>query len=356
MFALLADIMMDAKLSLLHKHKRNFNIMKRHQLRIAGTGSYLPEKKLKNADIEKLVETTSTWIFERTGISERSVAAENQVTTDLAYEAAKIALNEAKISAQNIDAILFATVTGDQIMPSSACVLQKKLGAKDCMALDVSAACSGFLYALGIANDFIANGTYKNILVIGAEILTRFVNYKDRDTCILFGDGAGAFVVTRAEEDSKSKIYSHHLHADGYISDLFELPSGGSAYPYNQENLDKGTHYMRMKGREVFKHAVRTMSQCCDEALQHNQMTGSDVDWVIPHQANIRIIEGVAKHFGISMNKVINEIEFMGNTSAATVPVAFDKAVRKGLIKREQICLLTAFGAGITSGSLLMRY
>jgi len=328
----------------------------RYRTRVAGTGSYLPPKKITNSDLEKLVETNDAWVTERTGIRSRSIADATQVTSDLALEAAKMALSAAGVEAKNLDAIFFATVSPDQIMPNTACVLQRKLGAKDCMALDMSAACSGFLYALGIANEFIAGGRYQNILVVGAELLTRYVNYKDRDTCILFGDGAGAFVVTRAEEDQNSKIYSHHLHADGSISDLFELKMGGSAYPFTHENIEKGHHHMTMKGREVFKHAVRTMSLCCGEALEHNKMSGEDVSWVIPHQANVRIIEGVAKHFGIPMNKVVIEIENMGNISAATVPVAFDRAVRDGRIQRGQNLLLTAFGAGITSGSLLMRF
>jgi 3-oxoacyl-[acyl-carrier-protein] synthase-3 len=323
--------------------------------RVAGTGSYLPEKTLTNKDIEKLVDTNDQWVTERTGIQVRHVAAENEHTSDIALVAAKRALEAAQLDAKEIDAILFATVSPDQIMPNTACVLQKKLNARNCMALDISAACSGFLYGLGMANDFIRCGSYKNILVVGAEKLTPFVNYKDRDTCILFGDGAGAFVVSQATSD-QSKIYSHHLHADGQISDLFELPFGGVANAYTHENLDKGLHYMRMKGREVFKHAVRTMSECCHEALDHNKMNGADVDWVVPHQANVRIIEGVAKQFGIPMSKVVVEIANMGNTSAATVPVAFDIAVRDGRIKRGQNILMTAFGAGITSGSLLMRY
>jgi 3-oxoacyl-[acyl-carrier-protein] synthase-3 len=327
-----------------------------YRARIAGTGSYLPEKLLTNKDLEKLVDTDDAWILERTGISNRHVAAPDQVTSDLALIAANRALETAGLTAKDIEAIIFATTSGDQLMPNTACVLQRKLGAGFCMALDISAACSGFVYGLGMAHDFIGNGSYKTILVVGAEILTRLVNYKDRDTCILFGDGAGAMVVTRAEEHQSSKIYSHHLHADGYISDLFVFPMGGSAHPYTIENIEKGLHHMNMKGREVFKNAVRTMSQCCGEALEHNKMLGSDVDWMIPHQANVRIIEGVAKHFGISMEKVINIIEHMGNTSAATIPTAFDVAVRDGRIKRDQNCLMAAFGAGMTSGSLLLRY
>jgi 3-oxoacyl-[acyl-carrier-protein] synthase-3 len=325
-------------------------------MRVLGTGSYLPKKILTNKDLEKLVDTTDDWVRERTGIKSRAIAAPEESTSDLALIASQRALEAAGLEAKDLDAIFFATVSPDQIMPSTACILQKKLGAKDIMAIDLSAACSGFLYALSIANEFIATGRYKKILVVGAEVLHRFVNYKDRDTCILFGDGAGAFVVGRAQEKDNAKVFSHHLHADGSIGDVFELQMGGSKYPINQENLDLGLQYMRMKGREIFKHAVRTMSQCCEEALTSNQVDGADIDWVIPHQANTRIIEGVAKLFGIPMSKVIVEIENMGNTSAATVPVAFDRAVRDGRIKRGHLCLLTAFGAGVTSGSLLMRY
>lgn len=327
-----------------------------YRTKVAGTGSYLPTKRLTNKDLEKLVDTTDQWIAERTGINSRAIAAEGEVTSDLALHASKNALEMAGLTATDLDAIIVATVTGDQIMPSTSCVLQRKLGARDIMAFDLSAACSGFLYAMSVAHEFIQTGRYKNVLVVGAEILHRFVDYKDRETCILFGDGAGAFVLSRAEESEKSLIYSHHMHADGKISDLFELPMGGSAIPVSHEGLDQGLNWMRMKGREVFKAAVRTMSQCCDEALKANNMTGTDVDWIIPHQANVRIIDGVAKMFKIPMEKVIVELGEMGNTSAATIPVAFDLAVRDGRIKRGQNVLLTAFGAGITSGSLLMRY
>lgn len=302
------------------------------------------------------METSDQWIRERTGIANRAIAADGENCSDLALKATHRALEAAQITVDQIDAIFYATVSPDYIMPNTACVLQKKLGARDVMAFDLSAACSGFLYALSIANEFIVTGRYENILVVGAEKLHPYVNYQDRDTCILFGDGAGAFILGRAEDHEDSRIYSHHMHADGTISDLFELLGGGSTYPIAHETIEKGYHKMRMKGREVFKHAVRTMSQCCSEALEANKMSGADVDWVIPHQANVRIIEAVAKHFGISMDKVVIEIENMGNTSAATVPVAFDKAVRDGRIRRGQNLLLTAFGAGITSGSLLMRY
>ncbi|NCN40986.1 ketoacyl-ACP synthase III [bacterium] len=327
-----------------------------YRSKIAGTGSYLPEKTLTNKDLEKLVDTSDEWILERTGISTRHLVEEGQYTSDLALVASNMALKEAGLKAQDIDMILVATVSGDYIMPTTACVLQTKLGATDCMALDISAACSGFIYGLSIADQFIKTGQYKNVLIVGAEVLHNLVDYTDRNTCILFGDGAGACVLTRAEESEDSQIYSTHLHADGKISHLFELLGGGSAYPTSQETLDKGLHHLQMNGREIFKHAVRTMSKCCDEALAANKMSPEEVNWVIPHQANVRIMEAVAKHFGISMDKVINEIQHMGNISAATVIVAMDRAIRDGRIQRGQNLLLTAFGAGITSGSALLKY
>jgi 3-oxoacyl-[acyl-carrier-protein] synthase-3 len=252
--------------------------------------------------------------------------------------------------------ILVATVSPDQPMPNTACILQKKLGAPQCMAVDISAACTGFVYGYSIADQFIRSGTYKNILVVGAEVLHRYVNYKDRETCILFGDGAGAAIVSRAQDDDPAKVYSVHLHANGEISDLFVLAAGGSKHPLSQQVLDEGLHYVKMKGREIFKHAVVTMSRACGEALEANNMSPEEVSWVIPHQANLRIIEAVAKHFEIPMSKVVVEIEDTANTSAATVIVALDRAIRDGRVQRGQNLLLTAFGAGITSGSILMRY
>lgn len=328
----------------------------KYNSRINGTGSYLPEGTITNSDLEAMVSTNDQWIRDRTGIISRQKAAPDQNTSDLAYEAASIALARANLDATELDMILVATITPDQIMPSTACVLQQKLGAKQCMALDISAACTGFIYGLSIANEFIVNGTYKNILVVGAEVMTRIVNYKDRDTCILFGDGAGAAVLSRAAENEESIIYSHHLHADGQYGDLFELPAGGSAIPFSQQVLDEGLQYMRMKGKDIFKQAVRTMSQCCQEALDHNHMTANDIAWIVPHQANFRILEAVVRHFKVSMEKVVVEIAYMGNTSAATVAVSLDRAVNDERIQRGQNILFTAFGAGLTSGSLLMRY
>jgi 3-oxoacyl-[acyl-carrier-protein] synthase-3 len=330
--------------------------MAQYRSRIAGTGSFLPEKRLSNHDLEQMVETSDAWIVERTGIRFRHIAEDGVNTSDLALEAARRALDAAKLSPNDLDMILFATVSPDQPMPNTACILQHKLGARDCMAVDISAACTGFVYAMSIADQFIRTGTYKNILVVGAEILHRYVNYKERETCILFGDAAGCAVLTRAKDGEDSTIHSAHLHADGSISDLFVLPAGGSAIPFTQRVLDENLQYVKMKGREIFKHAVRTMSSACDEALAANNMKAEQVDWIIPHQANLRIIEAVAKHFGAPMEKVVVEIADTANTSAATIIVALDRAIRDGRIQRGHNVLLTAFGAGITSGSLLMRY
>lgn len=323
---------------------------------IAGMGAHLPPKKLTNHDLEKQVDTNNDWIMERTGIFSRSMAEEGQGTSDLALVAAEEALEKSGVQKENIDMLIFATVTPDHLMPSSACFLQAKLGLRDVMAFDLNAACSGFIYGLSVADQFIKTGQYQNILVVGAEILHHKVDYQDRGTCILFGDGAGAAVISRAEDDQQSAILSSHTHADGNLANLLIVPAGGSVLPFSQETLDNKKIFVEMNGREIFKHAVRTMSQCCQEALETNKMTKDDIDWVIPHQANVRIIEAVAKHFNIPMDQVIVDIENMGNTSAATIPVAMTHAIESGRIKRGDTLLLTAFGAGLTSGSLLMRY
>ena len=327
-----------------------------YRTRIAGTGSYLPEKILTNADLEKMVDTNDQWIVERTGIRERRIAAPGQVTSDLAYNAATKALEAAKMTASDIDMIIVATVSPDQSMPSTACILQAKLGCGTIMAFDLSAACSGFLYSMGIADQFIRTGIYKNILIVGAEILHNVVNYKDRETCILFGDGAGCAILSRAEPGDRNVIQSVHLHADGSLADLLSLPAGGSVMPLSQEVLDSGSHYLRMKGREIYKNAVRTMTFCCQEALEANQMTVADIDWLIPHQANLRILESVAGYFKIPSEKVIVNLRRTGNTSAASVPIALDESIREGKIKRGEMILMTVFGAGLTSGSLMVRY
>jgi len=327
-----------------------------YKTKLAGIGSYLPEKTLTNKDLEKIMDTSDDWIRERTGISSRHIAAEGESTSDLGLIASQRALEMAGVSPKDLDMIIFATVTPDHMMPSTACLLQEKLKANNCMSFDLSAACSGFIYSLSIADQFIKTGYKKNILVVGAEVLHHFVDYEDRTVSILFGDGAGAAVVQRGEEGSFSDILSHHNHAEGSLGDLLMLPAGGSVMPPSQETLDNRCHYVTMKGRDIFKNAVRTMSKACTEALEYNNLSIDDIDWVVPHQANLRIIEAVAKHAKVPMDKMIVEISDIGNTSAATIPISLDRAIRDGRIQRGQKVLLAAFGGGLTSGSLLLNY
>lgn len=327
-----------------------------YRSKVAGVGSYLPEGVITNFDLEKMVDTNNQWIVERTGIERRHKASKEEATSDLAYQASLRALKAANLKPEDLDMIIVATVSGDQVMPSTACVLQNKLGCKNIMAFDLLAACTGFVYSLSIADQFIRTGMYRNILVVGAEVLHRIVNYKDRETCILFGDAAGAWIVQRAEPSDTNLIMSSHLHADGGLGDLFVLPGGGSKIPFSQDVLDKNLQFVTMKGREIFKNAVRTLTQCCHEALDFNDVKSSEIDWLVPHQANLRILESVADHFQFPKEKVIVSLNETGNTSAASIPVAFDLAVQQGKIKRGQLILLAAFGAGLTSGSLLLRY
>ena len=303
-----------------------------------------------------MVETTSEWILERTGIYERHIAAPEEVTSDLAYQASIKALEAANLKATDIDFIILASVSGDQPMPSTACMLQAKLGCRNVLSFDINAACSGFVYALCTAEQFIKTGVYKRVLVVGVEILSRVVNYNDRNTCILFGDGAGAVILEQAPSDSVSRIDSFHLYSDGNLSNLLMLPAGGSKIPYTTDLISSGEHHMTMEGKEIFKHAVRTLTATSEEALQKNQLSINDIDWVIPHQANIRIIEAVAKYLKVPDAKLITNIRNTGNTSAASVPIAFDQAVRDGRIQRGHKVLSTVFGAGLTSGSVLFTY
>jgi len=327
-----------------------------YRSRVSGCGSYLPEKVLSNADLEKLVDTSDQWIRERTGMERRHIAASNECTSDLGLVAAQRALTAAGLEASALDLIIFATVSPDQIMPSTACVLQQKLGCPGVPAFDLSAACSGFLYGLSLADQAVRTGWAKNVLVVGAEVLHNFINYKDRETCILFGDAAGAFVLSRAETDSTGLLQDSFLRAEGALSDLLDIPGGGSKRPPNPESFNQGDHFLRMKGREIFKHAVRVMSSSCELILERNKISIQDVDWLVPHQANKRIMEAVAEKLAFPLTKVVNVVHEMGNTSAATIPVAFDMAVQDGRLKRGDQVLMTAFGAGLTAGSLLLRY
>ena len=318
--------------------------------RIAGTGSFLPERIITNAEMEKLVDTSDEWIAARTGIRQRHIAAEGQTTGDLAYGAALAALESAGVAASEIDLIVIGTTTPDLILPSTACLLQHRLGANGCAAFDVNAACSGFVYALTVANQFIRAGTAKTALVVGAETLSRMLDWTDRTTCVLFGDGAGAVVL---KADSAPGIMSTHIHADGAHKELLWNPVGVSAGFTNEKN-----HGIRvlMQGREVFKVAVKTLDRVVEETLEANNLDRHAIDWLIPHQANLRIIQATAKRLDMPMERVIVTVDKHANTSAASVPLALDSAVRSGKVQRGQLLLLEAFGGGFTWGSALLRY
>ena len=319
--------------------------------RIAGTGSYLPERVLTNADLEKMVETNDEWIVSRSGIRERHIAATGETTSDMAFHAATRALEAAGLDAADIELIVLGTTTPDVIFPSTACLLQDRLGANGCGAFDVNAACSGFIYALSVADKFIRTGTVKNALVVGAETLTRMVDWTDRGTCVLFGDAAGAVVL---KADDSAGILSTHLHADGSKKHLLYNPVGVSkGFQLDQPNA--GVKVM-MAGSDVFKYAVKALDSVVDETLAANGLDKSDLDWLIPHQANLRIIEATAKRLQMPMDRVIVTVDRTGNTSAGSVPLALDEAVRSGRVQRGQLLLLEAFGGGFTWGSALIRY
>jgi 3-oxoacyl-[acyl-carrier-protein] synthase-3 len=311
-----------------------------------GTGSYLPEKVVTNADLEKIVETSDQWIQDRTGIKKRHIAAEKETTCDLAEKAARAAIDAAGITAKDLDLIIVATTTPDRVFPSTACLLQQRLHNHGSAAFDVQAVCTGFIYALGVAEKFIATGSAKNVLVVGAETLSRIVDWSDRTTCVLFGDGAGAVVLGASDEPG---ILSSHLHADGAYENLLTVSAGVS------EGYDNPA-YIEMKGNEVFKMAVNTLGRIVDETLEANQLQKTDIDWLIPHQANIRIINATAKKLKMSMDNVVVTVDEHGNTSAASVPLALDVAVRDGRIQRGETLLLEAFGGGFTWGSVLVKY
>ena len=320
--------------------------------RIAGTGSALPDKVVTNHDLEEIMDTTDEWIRDRTGIRERRAIVEGESTVTLAETACKRALEAADVDPQGIALFVLGTTTPDLIFPSSACLLQPRLGLRDCGAMDVNAACSGFMYALSVAEKYIRTGDAKKVLVGGAETLTQMINWKRRDTAILFGDGAGAVVLEASEE---AGILSTHIHANGAQADLLCTDVGVSrGFDRLQDNDGRAEIYM--KGNEVFKVAVRTLGRIVDETLDANNISKSELDWLIPHQANLRIITATAKKLSMSMDQVVVTVDRHGNTSAASVPLALDEAVRDGRIQRGQLLLLEAFGGGFTWGSALIRY
>ncbi len=323
--------------------------------RIIGTGSYAPAKVLTNADVEKLVETSDEWIRTRTGISERRITTEDEATSDLAYQASLRALEAASVDPADLDMILVATITPDMPFPSTACILQDRLKARRTAALDISAACSGFVYGLAVADGLLGLGSMRTVLLVGAESLTKIVNWKDRNTCVLFGDGAGA-VVLRAGEGERG-ILSTHLFADGAKGSLLTMPGGGSRHPLSQRALDEGLVAIQMaNGNEVFKVAVRSMEDAALTVLKHNHLDVGDVDLMIPHQANLRIIDAVRQRLGLSEDRVCVNVQRFGNTSAASIPLALDEAVRGGRVKAGDLILLCAFGGGLTWGSALIRW
>ena len=325
------------------------------EVTVAGTGSYVPEKILTNQDLEKLVDTSDEWITSRTGIKERRIAADDETTSDLASKAAERAMEDAGVSAEEIDLIIVATISPDMFFPSTACFVQKKIGAKNAVCFDISAACSGFLYAMQICRHFINGGNRKTALVIGAEKLSGMTNWSDRNTCVLFGDGAGAAVL-REEAGATRRILSSCLASDGDQTDILTVPGGGAACPITPENADQRLNTIAMQGREVYKHAVTAMRRASEEALEKAGLSADDLDMIIPHQANLRIIEAITDRLGVSNDKTFINLDKYGNTSAAAVAIALDEANRQGAIKSGDLVLMVAFGSGLTWASTLLRW
>ncbi|MDD5276662.1 MAG: ketoacyl-ACP synthase III [Methylovulum sp.] len=321
----------------------------RRYSRIIGTGGYLPEKVLTNEQISRMVDTSDSWIFDRTGIKSRRIASDDETASGMAEIAARQAIEAAACNPEDIDLIIVATGTPDRVYPSTGCLLQQRLGIKNCVAFDIQAACSGSIFALSIADQYIKSGAAKKVLVVGSEICSRIVDWADRSTCILFGDGAGAVLLGASSETG---ILSTHIHSDGEYEDLLYCPNPQAASGTNRQ----GAGYIAMRGNEVFKVAVNTLGRIVDETLDANSMDKSDIDWLVPHQANIRIIVATAKKLKMSMDHVVVTLETQGNTSSASVLLAFNEAVRDGRIQRGQVVLLEAFGAGFTWGSALIKY
>lgn len=320
---------------------------------IIGTGSYLPERVLSNSDLEKLVDTNDEWITTRTGIKERRIAAQDESTSDMGVIAAKKAIEKAQIDPKKIDLVLVATLTPDYIFPSTACIIQSKLQL-EAAALDIQAACSGFVYVLSVAKAFIESGLYQNILVVASEKLSSIIDYQDRGTCIIFGDGAAACIVSN--QGKGLRIRDAVLGSDGCHKDIVWMPGGGSSQPATKESVDARLHYIKMEGKEVFKHAVRRMESSCKECLEKAGLQESDISWLIPHQANIRIIEAIAKRFAVPYEKVFITINKYGNTSSSSIGIALDELLSQKKIAPGENLLLTAFGAGLTWGSTVLTY
>lgn len=321
---------------------------------IVGTGSYVPERVLTNHDLEKMVETSDEWIRTRTGIRERRIAREDQAASDLGAEAAKAALADAQVAAENVDVIICATITPDMGFPNTACFIQKAIGAKKAFCFDIEAACSGFIYALEVGRGLIASGAARTALVVAAEKISAILDWKDRNTCVLFGDAAGAAVLQAS--GAKHGIMAGSFGSDGSLAELLMLPGGGSRHPASEKTVREGMHFLKMAGREVFKHAVTNMVQASKDALAKSGLTVDDVQWIIPHQANLRIIDAIADRLGAPREKVVVNLDKYGNTSAATIAVALDELARGGKLKKHDKILMVAFGGGFTWGAMVVEW
>ncbi len=322
--------------------------------RIAGIGSYVPDRILTNYDLEEMVETSDEWIVTRTGIRTRHIVDEGVSTSDIGLMAAKHALSDAGVEPEEVDLIVVATVTPDMPFPSTACVIQSKIGAVNAFAFDISAGCTGFIYALSVASQYIESGSCKKVLVIGAETLSKVTNWKDRRTCILFGDGAGAALLVPTK--SEKGIIATYLGSDGSGEDMLKIPAGGSRMPASEETLSQGLHYIHMEGNEVFKFAVKALGDATLRVLDKVGLSKEDIHWFIPHQANIRIMEAAARRLDVSLERIVMNLDKYGNTSSASIPIALDEAVRDGRIKPGELLDLVGFGAGLTWGASLIRW
>jgi len=321
---------------------------------ITGLGASVPDRILTNLELAEMVDTSDEWIRTRTGIRERRIADDEAVTSDYAAKASEIALQQAKLPPEELDMIIFATVTPDMYFPSAACFLQEKIGAVNAVAYDISAACTGFLYGLSIADGLITSGKYKNILIVGAEILSRIVNWEDRGTCVLFGDGAGAALLQPS--NGHKGVINSYIKSDGRLAHLLNMPGGGSLYPPAKAKDNPEKYYLRMEGREVFRHAVNMMADAATRIIEGNGFAGEEIKLVIPHQANIRIIEAITKRLDVPNDRVYVNVDRFGNTSAASIPIAMHEAFQLGRIEKDDLVLLVAFGGGFTWGSVLIRF
>ena len=326
-------------------------------IQILGIGSYVPEKVLTNSDLEKMVDTTDEWIKSRTGIEQRRIASDEQATSDLAYEASVKALEAANMTAEDIDVIIVASISVDHVFPSTACILQEKLGAKKAFCFDLEAACSGLLYSLEVANSLlIGNSKYKNILILGAEKLSSIVNWEDRNTCVLFGDGAGALILGKSEDTDENCIIASNLGSDGGYADILQMPAGGSRLPASAETVANKQHFLMMSGGDVFKLAVNAMVSSCKKVMAGSGITSDDIKWLVPHQANYRILRAVANRLKIPEDEVYMNVQRFGNTSAASIGLCLDEIDKGKKAEKGDYILLTAFGGGLTWGAMLIKW